>query len=160
MSKKQVASRDEFLAKRISQQFREFHAADSAILRRSFLRSVASIAGLGLSSGLCITERAQAAPEDNEKAKSAIPKPIPGGVSPLGIFIHHFPALPTATPLQNLSDPSQISDFKGFVGLNRIRGAGRGKGFPELAFQADLGFMKGVFIGQDGERHHGAFGFI
>jgi hypothetical protein len=160
MSKKQVAPWDEFLAKRISHHFREFHAADSAALRRSFLRSVASIAGLGLSSGLCVTELAQAAPKDGAKAKSAVPKPIPGGVSPLGIFIHHFPVLPTATPLQNLSDPSQIGDFNGFVGLNRVRGAGRGKGFPELAFQADLGFMKGVFIGEDGKRHHGAFGFI
>jgi len=116
------------------------------------------MAGLGLS-GLSISGLAQAAP-DSGNGKSVLPKPIPGGVSPLGIFIHHFPVIPTATPLQSLTEPSQITDFKGFVGLNRIRGAGTGKGFPPLAFQADLGFMKGQYIGQDGEQHQGAFGFI
>jgi hypothetical protein len=158
MSKRQVASRDDLLNKRISQHFHDFHGAGSATLRRSFLRSAANIAGLGLS-GLCISGLAQAAP-DGGNGKSVLPKPIPGGVSPLGIFIHHFPVIPTATPLQSLTEPSQITDFKGFVGLNRIRGAGRGKGFPALAFQADLGFMKGQYIGQDGEQHQGAFGFI
>ena len=159
MTKKQVASRDEnFLTKRIAQHYCEFDAAASATLRRSFLRSAASIAGLGLS-GLCIPELAHAA-RDNEDDKNILPKPIPGGVSPLGIFIHHFPVVPTGTPLQNLTEPSQITDFKGFVGLNRIRGAGSGKGFPALSFQADMGFMKGVFIGQDSKRHHGAFCFI
>jgi hypothetical protein len=164
MSKKQVASREEMLTKRISQHFREFHAADSATLRRTFLRSAASIAGLGLSSGFCVPKLAQAAPDngndDDDNVKNVLPKPIPGGVSPLGIFIHHFPVIPTATPLQNLTEPSQISDFKGLVGLNRIRGGGRGKGFPKLAFQADLGFMKGLYIGVDGKRHHGTFCFI
>src|SRR6266403_3976883 len=158
MSKKQVATWDEHLTKRISQYFREVDATASATLRRSFLRRAASIAGLGLGSGLCIPERVQAAPgkkEDDGKAKNVLPKPIPGGVSPLGIFIHHFPVVPTGTPLQSLTEPSQIMDFKGLVGLDRIRGAGSGKGFPSLAFQADLGFMQGVFIGQDGKRHHG-----
>jgi hypothetical protein len=159
MSKR--ASGDGSLTRRISQHLRDFHAADSATLRRSFLRSAAGIAGLGIS-GLYLPGRAQAAPDDEGRGndKSVLPKPIPGGVSPLGIFIHHFPVIPTGTPLQSLTDPSQITDFKGFVGLNRIRGAGLGKGFPALAFQADLGFMKGVFIGQDGEQHHGTFGFI
>jgi hypothetical protein len=158
MTKKQVASwRENFLTKRISQHHREFHAAESATLRRSFLRSAASIAGLGLS-GLCVPKLAHAA--DGEDDKNILPKPIPGGVSPLGIFIHHFPVVPTGTPLQNLTEPSQITDFKGFVGLNRIRGAGTGRGFPALAFQADMGFMKGVFLGQDGKQRHGAFCFI
>jgi hypothetical protein len=61
----------------------------------------------------------------------------------------------------NLNDPSQITDFKGFVGLNRIRGAGTGAGFAgPLAFQADMGFMKGQFIAEDGDQHEGVFGFI
>ena len=29
-----------------------------------------------------------------------------------------------------------------------------------LAFQADMGFMKGVFIAEDGKLHEGVFGFI
>ena len=58
----------------------------------------------------------------------------------LGIFIHHFPALPTAAPLSALNEPSQITDFKGFVGLNRIRGLGNSPQFRDpLSFQADMG---------------------
>jgi len=152
-----------FLNKRITQHFREFHSQnsvrngiDGGVSRRNFWKSAAATAGLGLSSSLWRPQFARA-----NEIKTIQPNPIPGGVSPLGIFIHHFPALPTATPLQSLSDPSQITDFKGFVGLNRIRGAGWGTGFADpLAFQADMGFMKGVFIGEDGKQHHGDFGFI
>jgi hypothetical protein len=148
-----------FLDRRIIQHVREFHSQHSrngiegGVSRRNFWSAAVTA---GLSSSLWLTQFASA-----NEIKTALPKPIPGGVSPLGIFIHHFPALPTATPLQNLSDPSQITDFKGFVGLNRIRGAGWGTGFADpLAFQADMGFMKGVFIGEDGKQHHGDFGFI
>lgn len=151
------ASRDESLGIRMSQQ--ELHTTDFATLRRSFLLSAARMAGLGLT-GFCIPGRAEGGNDEDGKGQNVLPKPIAGGVSPLGIFIHHFPVIPTATPLQNLTEPSQITDFKGVVGLNRIRGGGAGLGLPTLAFQADLGFMKGVFIGQDGGRHKGAFAFI
>jgi hypothetical protein len=84
-----------------------------------------------------------------------------GGVAPLGIFIHHFPAQLTAAPLDTLSEPSQITDFKGFVGLTRLRGAGTSPQYPgTLAYQSDMGFMKGVFIAEDGNLHQGVFGFI
>jgi hypothetical protein len=80
---------------------------------------------------------------------------------PLGIFIHHFPVQLTATPLSALNEPSQITDFKGYVGLNRIRGGGTSPQFAQtLAFQADMGFMKGQFIAEDGNLHQGVFGFI
>src|SRR5260370_37400294 len=153
MNKKQVASWDQLLTKGMSE--RTNHGVDSATLRRNFLRSAASIAGLGLSSGLCLPRLAQAAPDDEDggKGKSVLPNPIPGGVSPLGIFIHHFPVSPTGTPLQNLTEPSQITDFKGFVELNRIRGAGIGKVFPALALTADLSVMTFHYTGHDGEQH-------
>src|SRR5437764_11687064 len=111
-----------FLEGRIARHFRQFHndrpSRDGTASRRTFLLSVAGTAGFALGAqGL-----ARAA---QGKRNTAVPKPIPGGVSPLGIFIHHFPVTPTATPLANLTEPSQITDFKGFVGLNRIRGSGR-----------------------------------
>ena len=82
MSKRQVAFMDDLLTKRVSQHFRNFHAADSATPRRSFLRSAASVAGLGLS-GLCIPGLTQAAPDDEGRGsgKNVLPKSIPGGVS-------------------------------------------------------------------------------
>lgn len=162
MSQKPLASWDVLVAKRMAQHFRHFHAAEPAPGRRRFLRSMA---GLGLSSGLWVPGLVQAAlnpdhgggGDDND----ALPKPIPGGVSPFGILVHHFPLPPPGTPLANLTEPSEITDFKGFIGDTRIRGAGIGTGFATpLAFQSDVGFMKGEYIGADGRHHHGTFGFI
>lgn len=156
-----LLSQHSFLGRRISRHLREFHSGNSShsgngrsVSRRNFLTNAAGAAGLAF----WIPQSAQAA---QGRGKSADPRPIPGGVSPFGIFIHHFPAQPTSAPLQALNEPSQITDFKGFVGQNRIRGAGTGSGFAgPLAFQADMGFMKGVFIAEDGNLHQGVFGFI
>src|SRR5215813_3831695 len=155
-----LVSRHSFLGRRISRHVQEFHhdnsrgGVEGIVSRRNFLTNAAGAAGLAFWIP-ALSEAAQG------KGKSAAPKPIPGGGSPLGLFIHHFAVQPTATPFDSLTEPSQITDFKGFVGLNRIRGAGRGSGFADpLAFQADLGFMKGQFIGEDGDQHEGVFGFI
>ena len=162
MSQKQLASWDVLVAKRMAQHFRHFHAAEPAPGRRSFLRSMA---GLGLSSGLLVPGLVQAAlnpdhgggGDDND----ALPKPIPGGVSPFGILVHHYPLPPPGTPLADLNEPSEITDFKGFIGDTRINGAGIGMGFAApLAFRADVGFMMGEYIGADGRHHQGTFGFI
>ena len=158
-------SRKSSLGRHISQHLHDFHGGksgyagvDETVSRRKFLTNTAGAAGLAF----WIPGLAEAG-QGNGKAtgKSSDPQPIPGGGSPLGIFIHHFGALPTAAPLASLNEPSQITDFKGFVGLNRIRGAGRGSGFADpLSFQADMGFMKGQFIAEDGKLHEGVFGFI
>ena len=161
MGHKPVTSWNALVTKRISQHFRQFHAAEPATLRRNFLQTMA---GLSLSSGLLTLGQAQAAPDredDDEQAKIALPKPIPGGVSPFGIPIHHFPLPPTGTPLSSLTEPSEITDFNGFIGDTRIRGAGFGTGFADqLAFQTDMGFMKGEYIGEDGRHHRATFCFI
>jgi hypothetical protein len=148
---------DSILGRHISSHLREFHGHPAnrgrpGFSRRNFLTSAAGAAGLAF----WLPEVGQAG---QGKGKSAAPTPIPGGVSPLGIFIHHFPAQPTAAPLDMLSEPSQITDFKGFVGLTRLRGAGKSRG-TTLAYQSDMGFMKGVFIAGDGHLHQGVFGFI
>jgi hypothetical protein len=104
---------------------------------------------------------------DSERAACVGPNPIPGGVTglkPFGIFIHHNPLNP-ATPLANINDPSQITDFEGFVGLTHIRGGGMGTdtatgAMTRLAFQADMGFSHGKFIGTDGQQHRGTFVFV
>ena len=104
---------------------------------------------------------------DSERAACVGPNPIPGGVTglkPFGIFIHHNPLNP-ATPLANINDPSQITDFEGFVGLTHIRGGGMGTdtatgAMTRLAFQADMGFSQGKFIGRDGQQHRGTFVFV
>ena len=133
--------------------------------RRSLIRAAA---GSAFGAGLLHPKLAYANFEDDDSEfGSASPNPIPGGVvglKPFGIFIHHNP-LNAATPLANINDPSQITDFDGFVGLTHIRGGGTGTdartgASTRLAFQADMGFSQGRFIATDGQEHRGTFAFV
>ena len=133
------------------------------VSRRNLIRGAAGTAlGTGLLGGL-----KSAHAREHEEAENFGPKPIPGGFgpfSPFGVFIHHKPPTP-GMPLHDINEPSQITDFNGFVGLTRIRGGGIGTNTitgatMNLAFQADMGFNQGEFIGTDGQRHKGTFGFV
>src|SRR6185437_339556 len=82
--------------------------------RRTLIRGAA---GTALGTTL-LAPKLRNASADAESAACVCPKPIPGGfpaLQPYGIFVHHNPLNP-ATPLANISDPSQITDFDGFVG--------------------------------------------
>jgi len=135
------------------------------LTRRTLLRGgVGTLLGAGLAS----PKLAYARDEDDDSENGCIASnPIPGGVlglKPYGIFIHHNPLNP-ATPLANIKDPSQITDFDGFVGLTHIRGGGTGTdlatgAMTRLAFQADMGFSQGKFIGTDGRHHRGTLAFV
>jgi hypothetical protein len=61
-------------------------------------------------------------------------------------------------------DPSSIGDFNGFVGVADVQGTGTATnpdGSTEtLLFDTDMRFMSGVYVGQDGAVHKGAFGFV
>jgi hypothetical protein len=132
--------------------------------RRGFFGNVAS-AGTVVAASLVSPKLAHADGEDDED--NGQPNPIPGGgapFAPFGIFVHHFPLNP-ALPLASLNDPSQITDFKGFVGLTHILGGGTGTNTmtgatQTLAYRADMGFSQGEFIGTDGRHHQGTFAFV
>lgn len=133
------------------------------VSRRDFLVLTAgSVAGVAASS-LSLPARAS----ENEDEVVAAPRPIPGGVtigppviSPPPVFIHHFPFAAAVIPFR---DPSQITDFRGFMTNCRVTGRGTGTDASgtrtRLAYQVDNGFMQGRFVGLDGRRHHGTFGF-
>lgn len=123
-----------------------------SLSRRQF---VGATAGLALGVGLATPHAQTGNPHTNSQ-----PNPIPGGVAPFGVAIHHFPIAAPGTPLANINELSEITDFNGFVGLNRIRGAGSGTGLPALAFQADMGFMVGEYVAVDGKHYNATFGFI
>ena len=134
--------------------------------RRSLIRgTVGTVLGAGLLRPNWL--HADEDDDDHESGACVGPNPIPGGVkglAPFGIFIHHNPLNP-ATPLASLSDPSQITDFDGFVGLTHIRGVGTGTNINtgttmSLAYQADMGFSQGKFVGTDGRVHKGTFAFV
>ncbi len=138
------------IQQKIAQHYQRFHSAD-ALRRRSFLRSAMSAAGLALTSGVWT----------DAQPGTLMPKPIPGGATPLGILVHHFPLPSTPVPLSQIGDPSEITDFNGVIGDTQIRGAGMGTGFAQtLAFRADMGFMQGEYVSEDGTHHQGTFVFV
>jgi hypothetical protein len=130
------------------------------VSRRNLIRGAA---GAALGAGILRPIPAHAWQDDDKRCRG----PIPGGVvpfKPFGVPVHHNPLNPAVT-LPDISDPSQITDFDGFVGLTHIRGGGTGTDTTtgdttSLAYQADMGFGQGKFIGIDGSQHHGTFVFV
>jgi hypothetical protein len=160
--KTEVPPWQKLIEKRIARHFRQFHAGDrirgdriKGANRRNFLQQAAGAAGLALTSELWMPRLGEA------KTTTSQPRPIPGGASPLGILVHHFPLPPSGTPLTSINDPSEITDFNGFIADTSIRGGGTGTGFGgTLAFRTDIGFMQGEYVGMDGRHHQGTFVFI
>ena len=134
--------------------------------RRAFLGNFAA-AGTVVGAGIAAPQSARAETEDDDLDDAGRPNPIPSGgapFAPFGIVVHHHPLNP-AIPLDNLSDPSQITDFNGYVGLTNIHGGGIGMNTAtgavmQLAYRADMGFSQGEFIGTDGRRRYGTFAFV
>src|SRR5688500_17863722 len=94
----------------------------TGLTRRHFCAGLGSAAGLALAA----PRRSHAGNPHTDPR----PRPIPGAIMPFGVVVHHFPPPPPGTPLGAIGDPSEITDFNGFVAETRIRGAGTGTGFP------------------------------
>src|SRR5438093_947440 len=79
---------------------------------------------------------------------TVMPKPIHGGITVpiLNVFIHHYPPTPPGK-LEDMAEPSQITDFDGIVTNCRIFGEGTGTDKAGITmrypFMADMGFMTG-----------------
>jgi hypothetical protein len=121
----------------------------AALSRRNLLRT-----GATLAAGLAIPSVLRSAPE------TSLPKPIPAGLDLLGngkIF-HVF--LPGTAP-----ELATITDFNGILGATDVLGTWSGGGVTPppsgpLAFDADMRFMTGEYIGLDGRHHQGTFAFV
>jgi hypothetical protein len=125
-----------------------------AVSRRRFLGTAAATGvGLGLGSGVLTPTMAAA----DSGGSAVLPRPIPSGfLTPVGVFIHHH------LPGRGI-EASQITDFKGTIGLAQLTGTGTGTlhgTSKKLNFELDNRFMQGTYIGVDGQRHRGTFGFI
>lgn len=89
------------------------------------------------------------------------PRPIPGGSQFLGPGTEVFHVFPLA-PGDELST---ITDFNGVVGAAVVDGTWSGGGVTAppgvpLVFDTDMRFMKGEYVGVDGNHHQGAFVFV
>ena len=151
------------LERRTAEHYRRHHPG--MFTRRRFLDAAAGVAGLAAVSQFSVVPLALA----DDKKTTALPNPIPGGATAFGFHVHHNP-LPNdpTVPLSGLNDPSEIGDFNGLIIDTMIRGGGMGSGvtFPgydasgPLAFRADMGAMRGEYVGEDGQHHHGSFVFV
>jgi len=138
---------------------------ENRLSRRSLIRvGAGAVVGAGF-----LRPKPTFADDDDKRAPCALANPIPGGVTPFkpfGVVVHHFPLNPAnLLAAAGISDPSQITDFDGFVGLTHIRGGGTGTNTVTgdssiLSFQADMGFSQGKFVGVDGRYHEGTFAFV
>ena len=131
------------------------------ITRRTFLGSAALAGGAVATAGAWLPLVARA---DFDGVATVFPNPIGIGVAPFGIPIHHFPPVPVFGP-GPINEPSQITDFNGMVGICRVTGAGTGTDLASgattrLTYQVDNGFMDGLYVGEDGNTHHGTFAFV
>jgi hypothetical protein len=120
-----------------------------ALSRRAFLGSAA---GAAVGAGLMPSATALA-----KKASNASPKPTTNTTNIGGIdfsLVFFGPGV----------DSSSITDFNGFLGVADVQGTGtatNADGSTEtLLFDTDMRFMSGVYVGQDGGVHKGAFGFV
>ena len=86
------------------------------------------------------------------------PRPIPGGfnLADFGgpdLLLHVFPPAPGF-------ELSTITDFNGAVGATEIRGLGRDSDGATRAFDVDMRFLQGEFVGEGGRHATATFGFI
>jgi hypothetical protein len=129
------------------------HFARHRLSRRAFIGGAAVAAtGASLGSGLLWPAAGSAAALDG-----AAPRPTPATTT-IGGKTFHFDFFGPAV------DPSSITDFKGSVGVADVRGNGTAR-YPDghtetLLFDTDLRFMRGVYVGKDGDVHDGTFGFV
>jgi hypothetical protein len=126
--------------------------ASSGISRRGFIGGAAGAAGAVVGLGLLNPVAALA-----KKPFDATPTPTKTTTSIGGVDFHFSSFGPG-------NDPTSITDFNGFVGVADVQGTGTAR-YPDgssetLLFDTDMRFMKGVYVGQDGAVHKGAFGFV
>lgn len=117
-----------------------------AMSRRQFLGTTAGAAVAAATSPLWFPAIVDAAGSD--------PVPIPGGFAP---GFHAF--------LGANVEPSTIFNYRGTTGVATVQGTGTAVNTQtnvqtSLLFDSDNRFMRGEYIGVDGQRHEGTFGFI
>jgi hypothetical protein len=130
------------------------------------MRTTTGTAALAMGAGLLRGPLAAAAPPGG-----ALPKPIPGGLDLLGLItgtpgpLFHVRPPTLYNPDGSTNEPSTITDFNGFIAAADIQGTGTATNTQtgettRLTFDADIRFMDGVFVGEDGRTRRGTFGFI
>ena len=139
------------------------HFWERAMTRRKFLGSAALAGGAAATAGMWLPQFTKAA-----AFAEADPAFIPGTTTlpfaPTTPFHFFFPTdgVPGAvTVASGHGDPSLISDFDGMIGVADVgQTTGTDGAGNQLLWKADVRFMKGTYIGTEGDNRTGAFAFI
>lgn len=135
------------------------------LTRRKFLHAATGAVGAALGSGFWAPRLGEAATE-----AGVPPKPIPGGLFLSEMFcgarppseLFHVFLIP-GSQVTTFPDLSTITDFHGFIGAANVQGHATRldrNGATGLFFDNDMRFMTGMYVGVDGQKHSGTFGFI
>lgn len=117
------------------------------------MAGAAGLTGTAVGGGWLVGAPSAAAnPATHPQLSTAAARHIPGGfqLTPGGEVFHVF--------FPGTGEPSTITDFKGSVGTTIIDGHGTGANAAH-AFEVDVRFMDGTFIGLDGKQTVGTFAF-
>jgi len=90
--------------------------------------------------------------EHDHGSGRGVPRPIPGTFAPDFPFHVEDPS--------SGGEPNTLTDFHGFVAVAFISGTGHDENGTKQFFQVDNRFFSGRFVGTDGRKHHGTFGFF
>ncbi len=138
------------------------HFWERAMTRRKFLGSAALVGGAAATAGVWLPEFAKAS-----AFAEADPRFIPGGTKlPFAPDPFHFffptDGVPGAvTVVSGHGDPSLITDFDGMIGVADVgQTTGTDGAGNHLLWKADVRFMKGSYVGTEGDTRTGAFAFI
>jgi hypothetical protein len=149
--------------------------ARAPLSRRSFLGGAAATGVALAASGAVHPASALAKAAGRAmRAPSAAPKPIPTTIpgyvlgDPGNNHLYHLlPPFPPGSDGQvgQYSDCSTITDFRGFLGAANINGTGSGSPTEtnpqgRYDFNVDMRFTQGEYVGVDGRKHQGTFGFL
>jgi hypothetical protein len=122
------------------------HFWERAMSRRQFIATTAGAAAAAATSPMWFPAIVEAGGRD--------PVPIPGGFAP-GFHAFLGPGV----------EPSSIFNYRGVTGVATVQGTGTGTNTrtgkrTALLFDSDNRFMQGEYVGMDGRRHQGTFGFV
>ena len=154
------------LNRKLQRRRRFAHARQlEGISRRRFLQATTLTGALAFATGcqLLPTEQTEAI------QVAGMPKALPGFTDmgdPMPL-LHFYLPTPTIAPpgaptiSERTADPSTIFDFNGTVGVfEPFGGTGRDGEGNLLYWAADVRFMKGEYIDEDGIMGNGAFAFL
>ncbi len=129
-----------------------FEGVSAAVSRRELLgRSAIALGGM---SGASLLD-----PTSVFARANAGPRPIPGGFDTSGKPVPKDPLVHVLIPGIGF-EMATISNFTGVVAGSEVRGQAHGSDGSIWDFDTDMRFMKGTYVGLDGRRRKGAFGFV